>query len=512
MDRPNDQCPVQAHDDDVDSGQLKLAEAALGPYGDVPVAYAAIRVVLNDAGDEVVDVEFIRVNRTYCEWGGYRPENLIGHSFLGSVERANPMWFPYCYRAAVLGESVHDVVFSPDWGHWLSFNVEPSPVEGCCVCAFTIADEEHREREEMTVNLDTSDLIIDIMHVFNEEQSYEAAMNGMLETLSHVVHPDRLLVFERGEEMTTCVFEWHAEGLSPRVNLISPMPNAEFDEMNRLRGEGSEVIESEVSAMKHTNEAMYKRFNSSGVERLMGVQMLHDGEIIGYLSANNYRLEEGFDIKRVLDTVAAFIGARMANHRLVGKLEYASSHDSLTGLLNRRGVDAAIASRLASSPEATYALAIVDVDDFKTINDTYGHDVGDVVLQELANSIKEFFPGDAVLGRNGGDEFLVMLFGDDASDAEERFEQFAASGLGCDHGGTWLPVSISIGFVEHPLQARSLYDAYTKADEAVYAVKLSGKGDVKRFSPQIDEQYRSIRGYAPRAYDGERPDYTFSRD
>ena len=487
MDRPNDQCPVQAHDDDVDSGQLKLAEAALGPYGDVPVAYAAIRVVLNDAGDEVVDVEFIRVNRTYCEWGGYRPENLIGHSFLGSVERANSMWFPYCYRAAVLGESVHDVVFSPDWGHWLSFHVEPSPVEGCCVCAFTIADEEHRIREEMIVDLDTSDLIIDITHVFSAEPDYDAAMNAMLETLSRFVHPKRILVFERGEETTTCEFEWHAEGIPAHITHIPPMPNRQFDEMDQLTEDNSQVIESEVVSMKDASEAMYKRLNSNGIERMMGVQLLHGGEAIGYLSVNDYQLEEGFDIKRVLDTVAAFIGARMANQRLIKKLEYTSDHDSLTGLLNRRGIDAAIAERLADAPDAAYALALIDVDDFKAINDTHGHDAGDAVLRELARSMREFFPTESVLGRNGGDEFLVMLFGDAAVNAGGLLGNFAASSLGCLHEGSRLPVSVSVGYVDYPEQTRTLHEAYTKADDAVYAVKRSGKGGVRRFSPELAE-------------------------
>ena len=489
MDRPNDHRPIQAHDEDVDSGQLKLAEAALGPYGDVPVAYAAIRVILNDAGDEVVDVEFIRVNRTYCAWGGYKPENLIGHSFLGSVDKANPMWFPYCYRAAVLGESVHDVVYSPDWGHWLSFNVEPSPVEGCCVCAFTIADEEHRVREEMVVNLDTSDFIIDIMHVFSAEQDYEAAMNGMLETLSRCVHPKRILVFERGEEMTRCAFEWHAEEAPARIMHIPPMPNRQFDEMDQLtKDEDSQVIESEVVSVKDASEAMYKRLNSNGVERMIGVQLLHGGEVLGYLSVNDYQLEAGLDIKRVLDTVAAFIGARMANQRLINKLEYTSTHDSLTGLLNRRGIDAAIAAHLADAPDTAYTLALIDIDDFKAINDTHGHDAGDMVLRELARSMQEFFPAESVLGRNGGDEFLVMLFGDACANASGLLGDFAASSFGCLHEGSRLSVSVSVGYVDYPAQARNLHDAYTKADGAVYAVKLSGKGGVKRFSPEADEQ------------------------
>ena len=181
------------------------------------------------------------------------------------------------------------------------------------------------------------------------------------------------------------------------------------------------------------------------------------------------------------------IGARMANQRLIKKLEYTSDHDSLTGLLNRRGIDAAIAERLADAPDAAYALALIDVDDFKAINDTHGHDAGDAVLRELARSMREFFPAESVLGRNGGDEFLVMLFGDAAVNAGGLLGNFAASPLGCLHEGSRLPVSVSVGYVDYPEQTRTLHEAYTKADDAVYAVKRSGKGGVRRFSPEIAE-------------------------
>ncbi len=120
----------------------------LGVYGDVPVAYAVFRAVLDETNAKVLDVEYVYANEKYCEWGGYQQENLAGRSFLGLDENTSDVWFPYVHRAVVKGEASHDVIYSPETKHWLDFNVEPSPVEGCCIFAFSIADKAAQAARE----------------------------------------------------------------------------------------------------------------------------------------------------------------------------------------------------------------------------------------------------------------------------------------------------------------------------------------------------------------------------
>ena len=471
---------------------------ALGSYGDVPVAYAVLRVEADADAGCATDAEYVFANSKYCAICNYSHNDITGRSFCALSADGGEMWLPYFYRAAVLKEEVRDVVFSQMVGHWLSFNMAPSPVEGCLVFGFTIADAEHREREEFIVGRETSNLIIEIAEVFNGADSYDEGMNEVLALMSRSVHPERLYIFERDEWNTTATFEWCAEGIESRLDLLRGMDNSDFSTWESMSEGGAIVAISDVEKLKTIDRELYQRFSEQGISRILAAPLLDDQKLIGFLVADNYVLEEGFDTQRLLETVATFISARIVNQRLVEELERAGTHDALTGLLNRRGFDWAIGSRMENAPDEQYVLALIDIDDFKTVNDLHGHDVGDSALRALAHSLKGVLPKTAVVGRNGGDEFVAMLFGADALLADELFEKIEQLELGCTHNEKWYPLSISIGYVEYPDQAKDLNAAYAKADAALYAVKLAGKGSFRRYSPELTMQYRSQLGFTPR--------------
>ena len=140
----------------------------------------------------------------------------------------------------------------------------------------------------------------------------------------------------------------------------------------------------------------------------------------------------------------------------------------------------------------------MDIDDFKTINDAYGHDVGDEALRTIARAITEVFPPNAIVGRNGGDEFMVMLTEDDADKVVEYLDALLSRNLSCEVEGTRYHTTISAGFVTYPSQAASLRDAYRKADAALYSVKLNGKSSYDRYHAHMITQYRSQLGFTPR--------------
>ena len=472
---------------------------ALGSYGDVPVAYAVFRVKLNDAGNEAVDIEYVYANQMYCDWGNLDPMDLLGRSFLEVVENASPEWFPYCYRAAVLGETIHDVVYSKESGHWLSFSIAPSLIEGCCVYAFMMADEERRERSEILAERDTSDFVIKIANTLNSESDYDTAMNATLQMMSEVIHPERLYIFERGELTTDNTFEWCAEGVEPEIDTLQNLDNSEFDTWERLLAEDSIVIIPDATAFKDIDERMYWQLERQGITHLLAVPFISHGKLIGFLGADNYALEERIDTKRVLETVAAFMCSRIANHRLLHELEWAGTHDALTGLFNRRGIDLAISAHMAEHADEPFTLALMDIDNFKAINDRHGHSIGDAALKILGKAVSDTFADNIVVGRNGGDEFLVILPGLDREHADALFGDFAKSNLVVYEGdeGAYR-LTLSIGYSSYPDQAQSLKEAYTQADSAMYSVKLAGKAGARRYSPELESQYRAQLGFTPR--------------
>ncbi len=95
------------------------------------------------------------------------------------------------------------------------------------------------------------------------------------------------------------------------------------------------------------------------------------------------------------------------------QLEELSTTDALTGLYNRNGFEKCFWEYRRKNPNQSCVGIQLDIDDFKMINDIYGHVVGDQALQNLAQSMRTAFPANAIYGRNGGDEFTLILTGGD---------------------------------------------------------------------------------------------------
>ena len=120
------------------------------------------------------------------------------------------------------------------------------------------------------------------------------------------------------------------------------------------------------------------------------------------------------------------------------KFQILAHTDSLTNIYNRYGFDEFAEKMIQKNPKAHFVAALLDIDDFKFINDIYGHNYGDRALKNLADSMKTFFPSDALLGRNGGDEFCILLPNCTLAEAAIQLQKF-----------TKLPKSFSYHGKEH---------------------------------------------------------------
>lgn len=150
--------------------------------------------------------------------------------------------------------------------------------------------------------------------------------------------------------------------------------------------------------------------------------------------------------------------------------------DYLTGLFNRRYFFDRLTARAASRKE-TYALAMLDLDHFKQINDKFGHDTGDAVLVEVARALQQNF-SDGIIARFGGEEFCVYLSQEPAAIATSRFEAFReklASAPLCI-GQHQVPVSLSVGLLT--VRASNLTNSISRADKLLYQAKAGGRNRV----------------------------------
>jgi diguanylate cyclase (GGDEF)-like protein len=167
-------------------------------------------------------------------------------------------------------------------------------------------------------------------------------------------------------------------------------------------------------------------------------------------------------------------------HELSERLHHQASHDPLTQLANRNVFDDRVsAARAASEPSSSMAVLMIDLDDFKPVNDLHGHGVGDALLVEVAARIRSCVRSADTVARLGGDEFAVLLPGADPDRAVEIAHRIiAAVQEAVPVGGNSLRVSASVGVAVGPpdLAGTLLRDA----DAAMYLAKRGGKGRCER--------------------------------
>ncbi|MGI2260649.1 diguanylate cyclase domain-containing protein [Shewanella sp. GXUN23E] len=148
-------------------------------------------------------------------------------------------------------------------------------------------------------------------------------------------------------------------------------------------------------------------------------------------------------------------------------------HDSLTGLPNRLSLYEQL-DDLASQPEANFCFMLVDVDNFKPINDTYGHDHGDMVLQTIARRLQNTIPASALAARIGGDELAILLPQsnlDEAMDVARQIKDKLAQPFNC--GRFQESVEASIGIAVFPQDGKDRESLMVSADIAMYQAKRS---------------------------------------
>jgi diguanylate cyclase (GGDEF)-like protein len=190
------------------------------------------------------------------------------------------------------------------------------------------------------------------------------------------------------------------------------------------------------------------------------------------------RLQCDEELVQRLTGVAALAATAIQNGQLVDKLRHKASHDGLTGLLNRVGFRQQIDRTLGSvSPEdGQVGLLFVDLDDFKHVNDAYGHEAGDEVIRKSAMRLDAIARGSDQVARLGGDEFAVILADVDERDQVRAAEQRVRAAFlePFELGDVAVSISASVGGGIWPEDGRTVKELVRHADAAMYQDKAKG--------------------------------------
>jgi diguanylate cyclase (GGDEF)-like protein/PAS domain S-box-containing protein len=182
---------------------------------------------------------------------------------------------------------------------------------------------------------------------------------------------------------------------------------------------------------------------------------------------------------------------------LTRQMSYHATHDALTGLVNRREFERRLQDAMdsAHAEEGTHMLFYMDLDRFKAVNDSCGHQAGDSMLREVANLIKDQVRDSDYVGRLGGDEFGTLLIGCPIEKARQIASDICRAVE--DYRFVWqdkiFNIGISIGLVEIGHASGTLQDLMSAADSACYVAKQRGRGQVHVYSAR-DEAIARERG------------------
>ena len=217
---------------------------------------------------------------------------------------------------------------------------------------------------------------------------------------------------------------------------------------------------------------------------------LADVEIVGYRVDAPRRPLLAFVTQDI--TLRTRFEARLLEKQ--GHLDHLAHHDSLTGLPNRLYLSAQLPNAIEAARRAGRTLAVfcLDLDRFKHINDSRGHEVGDQLLVAVARRLRQLVREEDLVVRMGGDEFIVVLREapdqQHIDDAAVRIMEGLAQPF--DSGGRSLAVTVSIGISQYPHDGVDMGALLRHSDTAMYEAKQCGRNNCQRFNPQMDRRVK----------------------
>ena len=230
--------------------------------------------------------------------------------------------------------------------------------------------------------------------------------------------------------------------------------------------------------------------NHPPIRTLLGVPLItNSGTISGGLLLANKANDECFTLEdeEILLTITYQASVAIENARLYGHVQQLAITDGLTGLLNHKEFQRRLDENIEGSKRYHYTISLlmIDIDHFKQFNDTYGHQVGDYVLQTVATIIQTQTRTVDVCARYGGEEFAVIVRDDDTFNSLTLAERIrsAVYAYPIKHDGIRSQLSVSIGIACFPKDAGNAEDLIKRADEALYTAKETGRNSLCCYKP-----------------------------
>lgn len=316
-----------------------------------------------------------------------------------------------------------------------------------------------------------------------------SAIDSALKTLGEFANPTRVVIFLRpkDQEAFFVAHEWHAQGVSSlKNNKDLPVSSLSWLFSQALNGKKIEI--NNPDELPEEARAFQQALYQMKVESLLTMPLYNKGVVSGFIGFDNMKETREWqdDDRRLMDIAAQIIGGALELKEAAEEIKAMAFHDPLTHLANRRLLEDRLNQALSFSRRRKEMLALFffDIDGFKAVNDEFGHDVGDQLLQEISRRLQARVRSQDTVARLGGDEFNVVLSGirdprNAADIAKELINAISAEPF--SFNSHTISVSVSVGISIFPLDGETSQDLTRKADIAMYNVKKQGGNDFQLF-------------------------------
>ncbi len=369
------------------------------------------------------------------------------------------------------------------------------------VVRHVLAQSRERRRAKRTTELlrqrrDLEQLVTEVLKDFvsRPPQDIDEGIKDALSSVAQFTNVDRAyaLMFSPDRRTVEHVYEWCAEGVSSHAEGLEGFPVRALPLAGRIVAAGRVCYIPRVAdlAMDMTADGAWE--DADGICSLLNVPVVRGGAVVGLLGFDSvhHQTEWPEELVPALKGLGEVFANALDQRSLAEQLRHSALHDTLTGLPNRTFFLDQLRRSIARQkrhPEYVFAVLFMDLDQFKTVNDSLGHAAGDSLLVVVAERLKSHLRTGDTMARFGGDEFTVLL--DDIKEAGDviHFTERIQTDLNrpIELDGQQVQVTASIGIALSVTGYDEPEELVRDADTAMYRAKDAGKARYQIFDPSM---------------------------
>ena len=342
----------------------------------------------------------------------------------------------FMYRCACLGEPLHTYVHLERMGLWVNMFLLPLKSDkenvGYCLYSYVISPYVNTEQQaSLSADTATHTLEISIKLQRAKKDDVHKVFQDIIEDIRKMCGAEHCCIFNHDIENSRYIKFCEATASESNIRTDKIYNNDSFYDIaesfeTTIHGSSCLIVKDEhdMKWLESENNNFYSLFAENGVRSAVLFPLKHNDQILGYLWALNYNMEETVKIKETLELSTFLIASEIANYQLMKQLEFLSSADMLTGCKNRNSMNNYvndIVNGKVKMPEL-YSVVFVDINGLKRMNDEKGHGAGDRLLRTAAAILSKVFY-DCDVYRAGGDEFMLIVQGIDENTLRSRIQQ-----------------------------------------------------------------------------------------